>query len=206
MGAVPLAFRHFALRLPRERQVSMTTKASGALFAVALILAGCMSPQGDSVAEKRQAAQHMKNQTLAELYRLQPFAREQIGKAVGHAVFSDVGIHPIFLSAGNGYGVLTGNRTAATHYMKMATVGVGLDLGAKDFRGVFVFTSNDALDQFVESGWDASAQADAAAKSEEKGDAWAGAADVALGIKLYQITKNGLALQATKYWKDDELS
>jgi hypothetical protein len=80
----------------------------------------------------------------------------------------------------------------------------------KDFRGVFVFTSREALDRFVESGWDASAQADAAAKSEEKGDAWAGAVDIADGIKLYQITKNGLALQATiqgtKYWKDDELS
>ena len=54
------------------------------------------------------------------------------------------------------------------------------------------------------------AQADAAAKSEDKGGAWAGAVDVAPGIKLYQLTKYDLALQATiqgtKFWKDDELS
>ncbi len=73
-----------------------------------------------------------------------------------------------------------------------------------------VFTSQETLSRFIEDGWDASGQADAAAKSEDKGDAWAGAVDVAPGIKLYQLTKYGLAIQATiqgtKFWKDDELS
>jgi lipid-binding SYLF domain-containing protein len=94
--------------------------------------------------------------------------------------------------------------------MKMASAGIGLGLGVKDFRGVFVFTTRGAMESFIESGWDASAQADAAAKAADKGDAWAGAVDVAPGIKLYQITESGLALQATiqgtKYWKDDELN
>ncbi len=62
----------------------------------------------------------------------------------------------------------------------------------------------------MEKGWQAGAQADAAAKAGDKGGAYAGAVDVAPGIRLYQITENGLALQATiqgtKYWKDDELS
>ena len=85
-----------------------------------------------------------------------------------------------------------------------------MGLGVKDFRGVFVFTSGDAMKSFVENGWDASAQADLAAKAGDKGDALAGAIDVAPGIKLYQLTENGLALQATiqgtKYWKDEELA
>ncbi|MCH7711622.1 MAG: hypothetical protein IH903_08290, partial [Proteobacteria bacterium] len=66
------------------------------------------------------------------------------------------------------------------------------------------------LKQFVEEGWDASDQADAAAKAEDKGEAWAGAVDIAPGIKVYQLTQTGLALQATiqgtKFWKDDELT
>ena len=81
---------------------------------------------------------------------------------------------------------------------------------AKDFRGVFVFTERDAMESFIESGWEANAQADATAKSGEKGCAWAGAIEIAPGIKLYQITQTGLALQATiqgtKYWKDKDLS
>lgn len=188
----------------------MPLKSFLSITTVVLMLSGCMSPQGETVQDKRQAAQNMKNESLAELYDLEPHARQQISQAHGYAVFSNVGIHVILLSAGNGYGVVDDNETGAVHYMKMASGGIGLGLGVKDFRGVFVFTTREAFDQFVESGWDASAQADAAAKAEDKGDAWAGAVDVAPGIKLYQITKSGLALQATiqgtKYWKDDDLS
>ena len=94
--------------------------------------------------------------------------------------------------------------------MKMFSAGVGVGLGLKDFRGVFIFTTREAFDSFVEHGWQAGAQADAAAKAGEKGGAAAGAFDVAPGVKLYQITESGLALQATiqgtKYWKDDELN
>jgi len=169
-----------------------------------------MSPQGDTVAAKRQGAIKMRSETLTKLYKEAPYAREQMGKAVGYAVFSNVGVNLILLSAGNGWGVAHDNRSGKDTYMKMVSAGIGLGLGVKDFRGVFIFTKRDAFDSFVEHGWDAGAQADAAAKAGKKGDAFAGAVDVAPGIKLYQVTENGLALQATiqgtKYWKDDELN
>ncbi len=169
-----------------------------------------MSPQGASTQDKRQAILQMRSETLAKLYELEPYAKASIGKAAGYAVFSNVGVNLILLSTASGYGVVEDKSTGKRTYMKMASGGIGIGLGVKDFRGVFVFTSRDALEQFVESGWDASAQADAAAKAGEKGGAWAGAVDVAPGIKLYQITEHGLALQATiqgtKYWKDAELN
>ena len=94
--------------------------------------------------------------------------------------------------------------------MKMYSAGIGIGLGVKDFRGIFIFTERGALDRFVEEGWQAGGQADAAAKAGEKGAALTGAIDVAPGIKLYQITEHGLALmatiQGTKFWKDDELT
>ncbi len=173
-------------------------------------LAACTSPEGSTPQDKRNAVAKMRTDTLAKLYEVQPQARDQIGQAVGYGVFSNVGINLIFLSAGNGYGIVRNNQSGAETYMKMLSGGLGVGLGVKDFRGVFVFTEKDAMDQFVDSGWDASAQADAAAKAGEKGGAWAGAVDVAPGIKLYQITEAGLALQATiqgtKYWRDDELN
>ena len=50
---------------------------------------------------------------------------------------------------------------------------------------------------------------DAAAKASDKGAAVGGEA-VLGGITIYQLTKSGLALQATvkgtKYWKDDDLN
>ena len=174
------------------------------------LVTGCMSPKGDTVAEKRQAAQSMRSETLAQLYQIHPYAKTQIDQAVGHGVFSNIGINLFLLSTASGWGIVRDSRTGRDTYMKMYSAGIGPGLGVKDFRGVFVFTSDSALDQFVEEGWDASAQADAAAKAEDKGDAWAGAVNVAPGIKLYQLTQYGLALQATiqgtKFWKDGDLN
>ena len=80
----------------------------------------------------------------------------------------------------------------------------------KDFRALFIFTDKDKLDAFVEKGWDFSGQADAAAKSDNKGTAVSGAVTVMPGVEVYQLTKNGVALQVTlqgtKYWKDRDLN
>jgi lipid-binding SYLF domain-containing protein len=94
--------------------------------------------------------------------------------------------------------------------MKMASAGAGLGIGVKDYRVIFVFENDKALSQFLDSGWSGSGQADAAAKAGEKGAAHSGAAEVSPGVWVYQITKNGLALQltlqGTKYYKDDDLN
>jgi lipid-binding SYLF domain-containing protein len=169
-----------------------------------------MSPTGDTVAEKRQSAQNMRSETLAELYNVHPYAKSQIAKAVGYGVFSTVGTNLFLFSTASGWGVVRDKRTRKDTYMKMYSAGIGPGLGVKVFRGIFIFTSNEALRRFVEDGWDATAQVDAAAKTGDQGNAWAGAVDVAPGIKLYQLTRHGLALQATiqgtKFWVDDELS
>ena len=60
------------------------------------------------------------------------------------------------------------------------------------------------------SGWEAGAHADAVAKAGKEGGALEAAVSVAPGIWLYQLTENGLALEATiqgtKYFKDDALN
>ena len=94
--------------------------------------------------------------------------------------------------------------------MKMISAGGGLGVGVKDFRVIFVFATDDAFNNFLNSGWNASAQTDAAAKAGTSGGAVSGAVEVSPGVYVYQITKNGLALQltlqGTKYYKDDDLN
>jgi len=176
--------------------------------AVALLLGACAS--GDTTAEKRASVQKMRAETLTRLYKAEPGARGRIKSAAGYAVFSNVGVNLILLSAGGGWGVSHDNKSGTDTYMNMGSAGLGLGLGVKDFRGVFVFTNRKSMEWFVDKGWDASAQADAAAKAGDKGGAWAGAVDVAPGIYLYQLTEHGLALQATiqgtKYWKSSSLN
>lgn len=94
--------------------------------------------------------------------------------------------------------------------MKMISGGAGLGVGVKDFRVIFVFETDKAFNQFLSSGWSGSGQADAAAKAGKSGSAVSGAVEVAPDTYVYQITKNGLALQltlqGTKYYKDDDLN
>ena len=165
---------------------------------------------GKSPAEQRKELQQIKSQTLNDLYRIEPSAKSLIQKSAGYAVFSNIGINILLVSTANGSGVAHSNKTGKDYYMNMLSAGVGLGLGVKDFRGIFVFANEGVFDNFINEGWQANAQADAAAKSSTKGEAYSYAIDVAPGIKLYQFTENGLALQATiqgtKYWKDSDLN
>lgn len=193
--------------IPRRR----ATAGLGAVLAVFLLGAtACTTPEGDTPAEKRAAIQDMRQQTLNKLYEVHPTARDRIDKSAGYGVFSNVGINVVLLSAGSGWGVVRDKADNEDVYMRMASGGVGLGLGVKDFRGIFVFETKDKVDWFVNKGWDASGQADLAAKTANRGGAWSGAVDIAPGVHLYQITERGLAaqatLQGTKFWKDESLN
>ncbi|MFC1558903.1 YSC84-related protein [candidate division KSB1 bacterium] len=176
---------------------------------LSLSIGACATTGSKTSEEKRQSVLAMKNEVLSDLYKLKPSVKSQISSAPGYAVFSNVNINIIFASFGGGYGVVKNNKTGKHTFMKMGEVGVGLGFGAKDFRAVFVFHSSETMERFVEQGWAFGAQADAAAKANEKGGAVGGEVTVD-NITIYQLTESGLALQATvkgtKYWKDDSLN
>ena len=157
-------------------------------------------------AEVRKAAQN----ALAALYRAQPSARKAVESAAGYAAFSNFGMKILVAGGGSGKGIAVNNKTKATTYMKMAEVQAGLGFGVKKFQLVWVFETETALNNFVNSGWEFGAQATAAAKSGDKGSAYQGALSVSPGVWLYQITDKGLALEltakGTKYYKDGDLN
>lgn len=179
------------------------------LLLLASLVVGCATSGGVTPQEKRQNVITMHNEVLAELYKNHPRAKSEVASAPGYAVFSNANVNVIFASFGGGYGVVKNNRTGKLTYMRMGEVGIGLGLGVKDFRAVFVFRDRATLDKFIDSGWEFGGHADAAAKASDKGGAVGGEALID-GIKIYQLTQSGLALQATvkgtKYWKDDELN
>lgn len=163
-----------------------------------------------TVDEKRSTILRESKKTLEMLYKAQPESKAQIKRAYGYGTFSNFGINLIFFSAEGGSGLLHNNKSGKNTYMNMASGGIGFGLGVKDFRAIFIFENKKVFDSFVNSGWEANAQAEAAAKSDEKGGSIEGAVTARPGMKLYKLTKNGLALQATvqgtKYWKDAKLN
>jgi len=178
---------------------------------ILLLLAGfsCAS-LADTPAQRRAEINKRRAETLAKLYKVHPAAKERIAGAYGYAVFTNLGVNLVIMSVAGGSGVARDNKSGHDTYMKMLSGGVGLGLGVKDFRGIFVFTSQKAFRTFVDQGWEAGAHADAIAKAGKEGGAIEGAISVAPDTYLYQLTENGLALEATiqgtKYFKDDDLN
>lgn len=168
------------------------------------------SAHADKSDKKRADILEMRAEVLERLYDERPETRLEIQNSVGYAVFSNIGVNVIFISGGGGKGVAHDKLTGTDTFMKMGTAGVGLGLGIKDFRAVFVFHDTKAFNNFVEKGWDFSGEADAAANSGDKGGEASGATTLSKKVNVYQFTKAGLALQATlrgtKYWKNKKLN
>ena len=170
----------------------------------------CATPKGVTTEEQKSYVSKMKNETLSKLYAQKPEAKSMIRKAAGYGVFSNVGTYLFLVAGGSGYGIVKDNISGEKTYMKMRSVGLGLGMGVKDYRAVFIFKNKNVLNAFVEKGWEFGGQADAAAKSGDKGGAASGEAYIENDIIIYELTESGVALQATiagtKFWKDDNLN
>lgn len=175
---------------------------------LALTLAGSIAAAAD-IEDERNAVRDMRDEVLADLYEIKPEAEGRIKKAEGYAVFSNIGVNVVFASFAGGHGMVV-DKFGHETFMKMGSAGLGLGLGVKDFRGVFVFYDEKSLQDFVQYGWDFSANADAAARSDEKGGQVSVAGNIKNGVEVYQFTENGLSaqatLQGTKYWRDAALN
>lgn len=153
----------------------------------------------------------IKNQAiLKQLYDAQPKAKELIEKSVGYATFSNFGMKILIAGGGTGTGVVINKATDKRTYMNMAEVQAGLGLGIKSFQNIFVFQTEAAMNDFINSGWTFGGQVTAAAKYEKDGGAYQDATVVAPGVLMYQLTDSGLAAEitgkGTKYYKNTDLN
>jgi lipid-binding SYLF domain-containing protein len=192
----------------------MTTKIAAIRYsfvlAMCLCCVGCAFPKrGGSVAERRNEVMKMHDNALEELYARDPVAREKIEAAAGYGVFSNIGTNLLLVTTEGGYGVAVDHETGERAYMKMVGAGLGLGIGAKDTRLIFIFQSQLALEQFMSGSWAAGADADAAGKVADAGGEQS--VTVKTGdVEIYTITRNGLALSATingtRFYRDGYLN
>ena len=170
---------------------------------------GCTA-RGDSPHERRANILEMRDDVMTRLYRERPEVRGILEEAAGHGAFSNIGTKLIFVSAGGGYGVVEDHLTGRQTFMRMGELGVGLGLGVRDFRAVFVFHDVETMRRFVTRGWEFGAEADATFQSSERGGSAVAAGSLTRGLSVYQVTESGIALSATvggtRYWRDDELN
>ena len=163
-----------------------------------------------TIAEQRQDILIKNQAILKQLYEVQPKAKELIEKSVGYATFSNFGMKILIAGGGTGSGVVINKANKKPIFMNMAEVQAGLGIGIKSFQNIFVFETEAAMNDFVNSGWTFGGQVTAAAKYEKDGSAYQDATVVAPGVLMYQLTDSGLAAEitgkGTKYYKNTDLN
>jgi lipid-binding SYLF domain-containing protein len=181
------------------------------MFTVLLVLLCSLSLTGVADAaskdEQRQHIRDISRTTLLKLYDLQPAARGYVENAAGYGVFGNWGVKLLFVGGGTGKGMVVNNNTNFETFMDMITGTVGFGLGAKTYNVVFIFETEQALEDFATNGWQFGGQVTAAATDSVAGGSYQGAFSVSPGVWMYEMTDTGLALEitlkGTKYSKND---
>ncbi len=167
-------------------------------------------PNEGKIIQARHQVREMAQDALASLYEILPGARRAIERSAGYAVFSTFGVKLFFAGGTTGKGMVVNRRTGRQTFMKMAQVQGGLGFGVDKNRLIFVFANEQALRNFIDQGWEFGAQANVSAMAGGQGGMFTGAAAIAPGVYLYQLTDTGLSatltVSGTKFFKDGDLN
>jgi lipid-binding SYLF domain-containing protein len=183
------------------------------ILAVALLASMTLASapvQAEDKAQQQADIRKVSQDILKELIRVQPSAQGVVDRAAGFAVFSTAGLKIFFAGGGMGTGMAVNNQTKQVVFMKVAEVQAGLGLGFSKLKQVWIFDTQAAFNNFVNSGWEFGGQATLNAHAAGEGGGYAGALPVSPGVWIYQLTGDGLAASVTvkgsKYYKADDLN
>jgi len=167
-------------------------------------------PSQADISAARQEVQAATQSALSALYAIQPNARRDIERAAGYAAFSTFGMKLMIAGGTSGKGLAVNKRTGTQTYMKMLQVQGGLGFGVSKNQLIFVFTNEQSLYNFVNTGWEFGGQANLSAMAGGEGGMFSGAAQISPGVYLYQITETGLnatlTVAGTKFFVDSDLN
>ncbi|KVC83686.1 hypothetical protein WJ47_30930 [Burkholderia ubonensis] len=146
---------------------NLALKAAAALIVGSLALAGCTTTpdKPDTAAtnaSKRQAIDSSVDATLSRLYSTVKGSRELVAKSRGVLVFPEVLQAGFIVGGQSGNGALrVGGSTVG--YYNTSSLSVGLQAGAQSKAIVFLFMTQESLNEFRSSdGWAAGAGASVA--------------------------------------------
>jgi len=161
---------------------------------------------GDETPEEtREKIDEMSADTLKLLFSENPPAEKLYDISYGYAVF-DTRKFSFMITTGTGAGMAKVKGEGKPVYMKMATGGLNIGLGAELFQLVFLFEDEDTFNRFLDDGIEVGTSANAVLGDDgERLEA-----RFVDGMAVYQLTEKGLKLAGditgTKYWKNDDLN
>ena len=167
------------------------------LLMLCLMTATALAADVNKVEKERGEIQELSTKALRGLYEKVPAAKGVIENSYAYATLSNTGIKLGLFGDAHGRGLAVNNATGEKVYMRMKEMGLGLGLGVKEYDLIFVIATEEAWKSFISGDIKFASSAEASASDGVTGDSMAGASIAGKGIWVYQITKKGLALEAS---------
>ncbi len=164
----------------------------------------------EKIDKERAEIDALSVKALDNLYEKVPSSQNIIKNCYAYATLSNTGMKIGLFGDAHGRGLAINNATDEKVYMRMKELGIGIGLGIKEYDLIFVIETENAWKDFISGEIKFAGSAEAAAKDGVTGDSLEGATYASEGIWVYQITKKGLALDAsikgTKVYADKKLN
>ena len=149
------------------------------------------------IIKERAKIDELSEKALTNLYAKIPSAKRVIQDAYAYATLSNTGMKLGLFGDAHGRGLAVKKDTAEKVYMRMNEMGVGLGLGVKEYDLIFVMETEDAWRSFISGDIKFATSAEAAAGDGKASASIEGASIAGKGLWVYQLTKKGLAVDAS---------
>jgi len=167
---------------------------------------------GANAADKAQKQAEIRKATSASLqkfYKKRPALQKEVEAAPGYGIFTTYGVSFI-VGGGGGTGLAHDKAANKDYFMNVGKASAGLQVGLAQQDTLIVFKSQEALQKFVDKGWEfGGGGAISAGAGGHTAGGGTGEQTIADAM-TYTLTKNGLdvggALQGAKFWKDKDLN
>ncbi len=149
------------------------------------------------IEKEKTEINQLSTKALSNLYEKIPSAERVITDSYAYATLSNTGIKLGLFGDAHGRGLAVNNATGEKIYLRMKEMGIGIGLGVKEYDLIFVISTDEAWKSFISGDIKFASSAEASATDGKAGGGIEGASVAAKGIWVYQITKKGLAVDAS---------
>ena len=161
------------------------------LFLISYIFTGCSSMSAIEKDQKRSELDAMAKATIASLIEKDPQLKEEIENSPGYAVFDTKVTKVPIVGGGGAEGVLI-NKSQRHVYVTAKRFDIGGGVGARSFKALMIFDSQEVVDGWMNGNWEYQAGAEASA-----GEASADGASGGAGFEMHVLAEGGASATAT---------
>jgi lipid-binding SYLF domain-containing protein len=196
--------------MKRSRHIFMMS-----LLALSFGLCACATThKSDSkIRYLREDIDEMAMGTLYKINKTYPDTRSEIEQAAGFAIFSNIDFKFMdYMSIGSarGKGIVVNYATQKSNFMEISELSRGQGFGVRKFKCLFIFETQSALENFVNSGWEFKGSTATRTSIQSAGSGSGLGVKVAPGVMMYQLGADGaivgISITGARYYKDNELN